>query len=368
MARKGYECATYTFDGVRHFCYGKTKAEAQKKADVELALLNAGVKSSPTNKVTVREWSQEWLETYKYGAVGDAWYKAIESILNTIILPEIGDKLVRRVTASDIQRLMNRNSRYSESHQRKIAQILAQIFDSAEENGIIDKLPTKHIKVAQKRLKTGYRTITDQERMLTLKVADEHPDIGLFFLVMLFCGCRPQEVSRLRFRDYDSDNKILHVTQARKADGTTGTPKSAAGTRDIPVPDYLAERLHKSAKPNDYIVTSAQGRPLTKTSQKRMWLRFRRQMDIANGAKLFRNHITETTLAEDFKPYCYRHTYCTDLQDAGVPLSVARVLMGHSDIKMTAEIYTHHSKDSFEDARIKINQHNQTESNKQYEE
>jgi hypothetical protein len=29
--------------------------------------------------------------------------------------------------------------------------------------------------------------------------------------------------------------------------------------------------------------------------------------------------------------------------------------MGHSDIKMTAQIYTHHSQKSFEDARDKIN-------------
>lgn len=358
MARKGYKCVSYTFDGVRHYCYAETKEEAQKKADIELALLNAGVKSSPTNKVTVREWAEEWLDSYKYGSVGDAWYSAIESILNNIILPELGDKLVRKVTASDIQKLMNRNSHYSESHQRKIAQILTQVFLSAEDNGIIDKSPIRRIKIAQKRNKVGYRTITDKERQLTLKVADKYPDIGLFFLIMLYCGCRPQEVSRLRVKDYDPVDKTLHIARARKADGQTGTPKSVAGTRDIPVPDYLAKRLNlKGKRATDFIVTSQQGRPLTKTSQKRMWQKFKRQMDIANGAKLFRNQIIESTLADDLKPYCYRHTYCTDLQDAGVPLSVARVLMGHTDIKMTAEIYTHHSKDSFEDARKKINKH-----------
>lgn len=359
MARKGYKCVTYAWDGVRHYCYAATKEEAQKKADIELALLEAGVKSSPTNKVTVAEWAQEWLETYKLGSVGDAWYKSIESIVNNIIVPEIGSKLVRKVTAADIQKLMNRNARFSESHQRKIAQILAQIFDSAEENGIIDKLPIKHIKIAHKRQKQGYRTITAEERSLTLKTADKYPEDGLFFLIMLYCGCRPQEVSRLRVKDYDLDQRTLHIRQARKADGTTGTPKSAAGTRDIPVPDYLAERLSvKGKSPNDLIITSTWGDPLTKTSQKRLWHRFRRKMDIENGAELFRNQIVKTTLADDLKPYCYRHTYCTDLQDAGVPVTVAKVLMGHSDIKMTADIYTHHSKESFEDAREKINKHN----------
>lgn len=78
-------------------------------------------------------------------------------------------------------------------------------------------------------------------------------------------------------------------------------------------------------------------------------------MDIENGAKLFRGGVVESTLADDLRPYFYRHTYCTDLQDAGVPITVAQRLMGHSDIKMTAQIYTHHTDRSFEDARDKIN-------------
>ncbi len=39
--------------------------------------------------------------------------------------------------------------------------------------------------------------------------------------------------------------------------------------------------------------------------------------------------------------YCLRHTFATDLQRAGVPLNVAKELMGHSDITVTANVYTH---------------------------
>lgn len=357
MARNGYKCVSYTWDGVRHYCYAETKEEAQRKADIELALLNAGVKDSPTNKVTVKDWSEEWLRTYKQGLVGDAWYKAMKSIVNNIIVPEMGNKLVRKVSASDIQRLMNKQSHFSESHQRKIAQTITQIFGSAEENRIIDRIPLKHIKIAQTRQKQGHRTISAEERSLTLSTADKYPDSGLFFLIMLYCGCRPQEVSRLMVGDYDKEQKILYIRRARKADDTTGIPKSAAGYRDIPVPDYLAERLYfPSKKKKDYIITSTLGEPLTRSSERAMWNRFKRHMDIENGAELFRNAIVESTIADDLCPYCYRHTYCTDLQDAGVPLSVARVLMGHSDIRMTAEIYTHRSDESFEDARKKLNE------------
>ena len=50
-------------------------------------------------------------------------------------------------------------------------------------------------------------------------------------------------------------------------------------------------------------------------------------------------------IAEDLVLYCLRHTYCTDLQKKGVPLNIAKYLMGHSDISVTASIYTHTGTD-----------------------
>lgn len=46
-------------------------------------------------------------------------------------------------------------------------------------------------------------------------------------------------------------------------------------------------------------------------------------------------------IPEDFVPYCLRHTYCTDLQKKGVDIRTAQYLMGHADIQMTANVYTH---------------------------
>lgn len=343
------------WNGERKYKYASTYEEARKKADIALALLEAGVRESKDN-TTVSEWSKKWLKDYKRDGVSPAWYKQMESIVNNHILDEIGDKRMRDVNAADIRRLMNKKAKFSESHQRKIAQVVLQIFSSAEENGIIDKLPTRKIKIATGSRESRTRAITDEERKLTLKVAEKNPDLGLQFLLMLFCGLRSQEVARVQMRDYDRSKQILTIRRARKADGSTDAPKSKSGNREIPVPNYLAERLNSlDKKPNEYICTSQQGHPLTKTSQKRAWHRFRRLMDIENGAEVFRNHVVQTTLAEDLHPYCYRHTYCTDLQDAEVPITVAQRLMGPSDIKTTAQIYTHHSPKSFEDAREKIN-------------
>lgn len=58
--------------------------------------------------------------------------------------------------------------------------------------------------------------------------------------------------------------------------------------------------------------------------------------------------------AEDLEPYLLRHTFCTNCQAAGVPLNVAKELMGHSDISVTAKIYTHMVDEVFEQNRKRL--------------
>ena len=60
------------------------------------------------------------------------------------------------------------------------------------------------------------------------------------------------------------------------------------------------------------------------------------------GCKTYRNAlIPPYLLADDFVPYCLRHTYCTDLCKADVDVRTAQKLMGHANISITADIYTH---------------------------
>lgn len=64
-------------------------------------------------------------------------------------------------------------------------------------------------------------------------------------------------------------------------------------------------------------------------------------MNISMRCKRYRNYLqSQCPLAEDFVPYNLRHTFCTDLQKKGVDIRTAQKLMGHSDITLTANIYT----------------------------
>lgn len=56
-------------------------------------------------------------------------------------------------------------------------------------------------------------------------------------------------------------------------------------------------------------------------------------------------------------PYYLRHTYATDLFEMGVDLKTAQYLLGHADIKTTANIYTHFMQRSLDKASDIIRGH-----------
>ena len=340
----------FTFNGKRYSVYGRTKAEAKEKAAAKKALLEAGVREAKSG-YTVDQWSRKWLEEYK-SDVSRNWYKAIDGMIRNVISPAIGFKLVRDVKPIDITRMYSSISDKSESYVKKVVFVTRQIFEAAEINDLILKDPTRRVKIPKFNAPPERRTLTAFERGLAIKTARKFPDDGRFFMVMLYCGCRPQEVAVLQRKDFDGD--VLHITKARKDDGEIGSPKSKAGIRDIPIPKALKEFI-PDVQPDDFVCKNLHGDPLTKTSIRNLWNRFKREMELETGAKTFRNAIVEHVLPDDLTPYCFRHTYCTDLQDAGVPLVVASRLMGHSDIRMTSEIYTHASDSSFEEAKKLLN-------------
>ena len=93
----------------------------------------------------------------------------------------------------------------------------------------------------------------------------------------------------------------------------------------LPISDYLYERLWHRKKNADELIfcQPLTGRMHSSSSANDYWNNFKRALDIQMGAKVYRNKIVQSVVAEDLVAYCLRHTYCTDLQRAGVPINVA---------------------------------------------
>lgn len=349
---------TFTFDGKRYFVRGKDEASAEVKKQLKMKALEDGHREISGN-MTVNQWAAEWLDTYKEPNISMRHYKDIRGVIKKYISPSIGAMKVKQIKPLHLQKILNGLTCYSDSYISKIYDILRQIFTEAYRNNMIANNPADAIKKPQGKKKRARRAITPYERAITLKVAEYHRG-GLFVLIMLYCGLRPGEVAALKWCDVDMERKLIHVHQANKADDIIGDPKTAAGERYVPVPKDLAQRfLREKRYPLNWVCTDSRGNRLTKSSIRNLWESFKREMNIAAGCRVFRNQLQPPyPIAEDLCLYCYRHTYCTDLQAAGVPINVAKELMGHSSIAVTAEIYTHRSDAAVQNAAALIDTYN----------
>lgn len=352
---KGDVRKTFMFEGKRYEVTGKTEKEVYEKIALKKRDLEEGRVVLIKNTL-VRDWAKEWIEIYKKDSVSVGWCKNIISILKGCIIPKIGAYTIRQVKPIHIQGILNEKKGYSKSYLRKIYNICDEMFEDAKRNGMILSNPCDGLALPITKENQKRRSITDYERTMILRTCEEFKG-GLFYKIMLYCGLRPGEVAALQWRHINFKTGKVHVEQALKRDDSIGPPKSTSGDRRIPIPDVLLPELFdKKSSPYIFVCEKPTGGHHTQSSLKRMWESFWRHLNIEMGCKTFRNEVIPPyRVADDLTPYCLRHTYCTDLQAAGVPINVAKEWMGHSDISITASIYTHQSDEADKNAADLLN-------------
>lgn len=336
---------SFVYEGKRYYIRGDTEREVYEKMALKKRDLENNVITYDST-TTVAEWAEMALSTYK-SDVSERWQYDIHARMDKHILAEIGRYQLRKIKPAQLQKLLNKKEDYSKEYIDKIYQLLYFIFETAVNNDLIPKNPATALTRPKGRGKQKRRTITDTERKHLLAVADQD-QAYLPFLFMLFCGCRPGEALEIQGRDIirKHGKTILHIR---------GT-KTDNSDRMVPLPEYLADRLPDRG-PFEYIALSRHGRPHTGSSYKALTRSLYRAMNISMGCRVYRNELMPPyPLADDFVPYCLRHTYCTDLQKAGVDIRTAQHLMGHADITTTANIYTHSSEKALLEAAEKIEQ------------
>lgn len=353
-----YITKSFTFEGKRYYVRGKTEKDARIKAILKQRDLEEGKRKIDKNML-VSEWAKEWLRVYKEPTTSAKHYNNIVCIMDGIILPKIGQMQMKNIKPVHLQGVLNDSTKYASSYIQKIHSILKYMFKDAYYNHLVLEDPTEGLKIPSGKGKQQRRPITPLERKLTLKVAESYRG-GTFVLIMLYCGLRPGEVAALTWSNVDLKNKVIHVRQALKSDGSIGDPKTKAGIRDVPIPDALIKRLKEERKESKSLLvcTNSEGGMYTASSMKTMFRVYRNKMNIAAGCKTkWGRALPPLVVGDDLSLYCYRHTYCTDLQAAGVSINVAKELMGHSNIAVTAQIYTHKSDEAFNNAAALINAH-----------
>jgi len=350
-----YERVSFRYNGKVYSAYGKTQQEAHKKAAKKQLALERGEEGISSN-MPVKNWAAEWLETYKKGNVSNQTYLGIQHRMNDIILPSIGNLKLKDVKDTHLQKVINSRTGYSTSHVSKIMNLMKAMFKQARISRLITYDPAEAL-VMPKTTYIGYRSITPDERKYILKVSETHVS-GLWVKTMLYCGLRPGETIALRWKDIDFKKNRINVTAAKESGSNNiKEPKSTAGIRSIPVPDFLMDEFDtKKRDPFDFVFTKQLSDEMhSSASIRSYWKSFKRALDIEMGAKTYRNKISLSVVAPDLVPYCLRHTYGTELQNAGVSINLAKYLMGHSDISTTANIYVHTTDEAINNAAMLVN-------------
>lgn len=332
---------TARYNGKKYEATGKTELEAMTKLAEKLSAAKRGEETVGGN-MSVSAWYKEWKATYKdsKGLTGKS-LKMYDEKFNGYIKPCIGTMKLKDVKDVHLQRILNGQAGRSASHVKKLRMVMQEMFKRARQSRLIPYDPAELLELPEVT-EGRRRSITEEERTAILEVAQYHK-YGLLILTMLYTGMRPGELAALNWADIDLKNNEIHVHHAiESGTSTVKGPKTASGIRDIPIHAALRPLLQNFyGDPFRPVFPNSTGRYTDGSGVYRKWKSFLRELDIHMGAKVRRNKIIEHAVAEDLTLYCLRHTFCTDLQRAGVPLNVAKELMGHSDISVTANIYTH---------------------------
>ncbi|MGI5927846.1 MAG: tyrosine-type recombinase/integrase [Thermacetogeniaceae bacterium] len=346
---------TFTYEGKRYDITAKTEEELAVKIAMRKRDLQEG-KEIITRNMTVRAWFTTFMETYKKGSVSPETYDDYWNRWNSRIDSVIGSMKLKDVRQIHCQNVINQMEGHSKTYIKKVANTMHQIFERAKANKLILENPAINLEFPEAEDGT-HRAITDYERAITLKVADYHRG-GLWVLTLLYCGLRPSEAARLDGRHLDFENECIIIEGAVKKKGNRlGKTKTESGNRVVPMPSAIKQKFKDLNRgPYEPVFQNEKGGRLTKANMRTLWNNFKREMNIAAGCKVYRNQVLPPLkIADDLVPYCYRHTFCTDLEAAGVSINEAARLMGHKDIKITARIYTHYSQESFDRVARQIN-------------
>lgn len=171
-------------------------------------------------------------------------------------------------------------------------------------------------------------------------------------IILLGTGLRISELCGLTETDIDFENKLINVDhQLLKISGNyyVDTPKTKSGVRQIPMSTNVCEALERVLKNRRQTAT-----PIIVGGYTRFL--FLNQNGLpkvaANYENMFRglvkkyNKCHEEALPKVMTPHTLRHTFCTNLANAGMNPKALQYIMGHSNINMTLNYYAHATPDN----------------------
>jgi len=258
-----------------------------------------------------------------------------------------------------IIKLHKDGKRYSTIH--TIRGVLRPAFQMAVDDDLIRKNPFDfHLSdvIADDSVTREAVTKEEEQKFLDFVKEDEHYCRYYEGMYILFnTGMRISEFCGLTIRDIDFEEHCIRIERQLQKRGSEGyyieTTKTTCGTRVIPMTPDVEECfrtiIRKRRPPK--IDPSVEGH--------RGFLYFDKDGSICYALhwQHYFRHVLEKynrmhkVQLPKITPHICRHTYCSNMAKSGMNPKTLQYLMGHADISVTLNVYTHVK---YEDAKEEV--------------
>lgn len=349
---------------IRKTFYGKSKKEAEQKKNEYLKNLQLGL-SIDASKLYLASTMKTWLfEVVKVSSkIKPTTFERYEGIYRNYIKDSpIASLNISSIKSIQIQRYYNdlynakdESKRKSSSQIEMLNRLLKQFFNYAVEEGYILKNPCQGKRIVIPGIvehnKSEVEVFTDDE-LKKIFNCNEHSIIKYMAIVCACTGMRRGECLGLNDDDIDETNNIIKIQRTistvtmidnegnRELKTIIQIPKTLGSIRTIPLPKSLIPIFKElkiiknenklragssySTEFINFLFLTETGNLFDDSNISRSWKRFLKRINV------------------DYKKFhALRHTYATKQFEANTPLKTVSELLGHTDIYITANTYTH---------------------------
>lgn len=333
----------------------KTKREAKiAEAKLQTEVKENGFKT--TNKYTFEDVYYLWLRQYK-NTVKESTLNRVQNNFKTIL------KKFRGYNISKINHIYCQEviDEWVEKYKsaRNLLQLTGEIFKYAIKLDIINKNPMDLVSIPRKEIeikddKILYYTKTELEEFLD--ACKENLMTYCIFRVLAFSGMRQGELLALQWKDVDFNNNTISINRTRSNGMNNSaiiqTPKTNTSIRTVVMDEITMEVLADWRKEQ----TTRLFKLGFNTLNKEQFLFTTTTNEMLSPIRLYnmKNSICKKNNIKNIKVHGFRHTHCSLLLAAGVPIQDVQKRLGHSDMKTTLNIYTHITSKQHESAVNKL--------------
>lgn len=330
------------------------KALNDAKVEYDRLRANGTMGYHKPKQIKLNEMYSLWFENYK-GQVKESTANKNWQLYKNHIKPKFGNQYMDKISVKSVQKFADEKAKELVKFKDAV-RLLSTLFEYAMRLGYVKENPVNRIiipkKTSRPRRDVEHNVYTRSELKTFLSAAKEY-DITAYtyFKLLSSTGLRRSEALALTWKDIDLTNDKLAVNRTLAYGLNSKTimqpPKSKMSKRVVPISNNLKKALiaYKNSKKilSKYVFNNYKGRYYSQ-AKPAQWL---------TAIYKANPELRKITI------HGFRHTFATLLiSETDVKPKTVQMLLGHEDIKMTLDVYTHVNQKNREDATNSIQQLN----------